>query len=273
MTTVTSKDGTKIAYTREGNGPPLIFVDGAWCHRKFGPVPKLAPLLSDRFTFVSYDRRGRGESGDASTYAVEREIEDIEALVNAVGGSASLLGTSSGAVLAMRAAAAGVPVDRLLMYEAPLCMADAPGPQQPERMEEIERLVAVERRSDAASVFMTMVGMPRLMIPVMKLMPGVWRPLTKVAHTVPYDFAVIGHASASKPLPAELEAAAQNVRPPALLMDGGKSPAWMAHAQDRLAGLMPNATRRTLPGQTHNVHAKAIAPVVAEFCSTQRVLA
>jgi dienelactone hydrolase len=123
MTRGTSKDGTLIAYERSGNGPALILVDGALCSRAFGPSPKLAPLLARHFTVYAYDRRGRGQSGDTQPYSPAREVEDIAALVEAAGGSAVLLGLSSGGTLALEAAASGLPVTRLVAYEPP-CVDD-----------------------------------------------------------------------------------------------------------------------------------------------------
>src|SRR5437879_4691813 len=119
MNTVTSRDGTRIAYDKRGSGPALILVDGAFCYRAFGPMPKLAELLSDRFTVYNYDRRGRGDSSDTKPYAVAREVEDLAALFEAAGGSAFLYGISSGAALALRAAGNGLAVRKLAVYEPP----------------------------------------------------------------------------------------------------------------------------------------------------------
>ena len=119
MNEVRSKDGTTIAYERSGKGPALILVDGALCSRAFGPSPKLAPLLARHFTVFAYDRRGRGQSGDTPPYSPSREVEDIAALLAAAGGSASLLGLSSGGALALEAAASGLPVTRVVAYEPP----------------------------------------------------------------------------------------------------------------------------------------------------------
>lgn len=265
MPHVTSRDGTRIAYATHGQGPPLILVDGAFCYREFGPAPKLAPLLAKTHAVYAYDRRGRGESGDAKTYAVEREIEDLRALLDAAGGSAALVGLSSGAVLAMRAAAAGLPVTRLVMYEPPLVARDAPAPVPPDRWPEIETHLAAGRRSDAVKAFMRMVGVPAFAIPLMRVMPGVWSKLTAVAPTLPYDHEVLGRGSAEKPMPASVEAAMRAVRVPTLVGLGGKSPAYMRHTAETVAKTIPGAKLRVLDGQTHNVSEKALAPVVTEF--------
>ena len=262
---VASKDGTRIAYGTQGQGPTVVLVDGAFCHRGFGPMPKLAPLLADRFTVVTYDRRGRGESGNGAAYAVEREVEDLAALIQANGGRASLVGLSSGAALALRAAAAGLPVDRLALYEPPLVVRDAPAPRPPDNADAIRALVAQERRSDAVKLFMRTVGVPRFGIAMMRLIPGVWGKLTAVAHTLPHDFAVLGDTGADKPMPPELVEAMAQVKAPTLALVGGKSPAYMQHAVRAVAAGVPGARSRTLPGQTHNVAPKALAPALAEF--------
>jgi len=116
MSQVKSKDGTAIAYTRTGSGPALILIDGALCSRGFGPSPKLAPLLARHFTVFAYDRRGRGESGDTQPYSPAREVEDIAALIQAAGGAAFLVGLSSGGALALEAAAAALPIDKVVAY-------------------------------------------------------------------------------------------------------------------------------------------------------------
>lgn len=201
MKTVTSKDGTRIAYVQHGSGPPLLLVDGAMCSTTFGPMPKLAPRLSDRFTVVHYDRRGRGDSGDQPQYAVEREIEDVQALVNALGGEAYVYGTSSGAVLAARAVAAGVKAKGLVLHEPPLSLDGTRHPDPADFREQIGRAVAEGRRGDAVKMFMRVVGVPAIGIFFMRIIPGVWRPATAVAHTLPYDFAVLGDTQSGGPLP------------------------------------------------------------------------
>jgi pimeloyl-ACP methyl ester carboxylesterase len=228
-------------------------------------MPKVAPLLAPRHRVVWYDRRGRGESGNTLPFAIEREIEDVRALVDAVGGSASLVGFSSGAVLAIRAAAAGVPVTKLAVYEPPFVVKEAPGKLPPDRAAEINRAVAEGRRSDAVKTFMQMVGVPPIMIPVMRVMPGVWSKLVAVADTVPYDLALLGDTGAGKSMPKELSQAMASVRAPTLAMVGGKSPPYMQHAVRLVADTVPGARHQTLPGQTHNVAPKAVVPALEAF--------
>lgn len=264
MPHVTSKDGTRIAYDKTGGGAPVILVDGAFCYRQFGPMPKLATRLAERFTVVTYDRRGRGESGDTAPYSVEREVEDIRALVDVVGGAASLVGLSSGAVLAMRAAASGLPVRKLALYEPPLVVAGAPSPP-PDRYAEVRAHVEAGRRGKAVGTFMRMVGMPAILLPFMRIMPGVWSRLTAVAHTLPYDFDVLGDTGAGKPMPEELRGTMASIKVPTLVGLGGKSPPYMRHTAETVAKAIPGAQLRVLEGQTHNVSDKALAPILVEF--------
>ena len=258
MPTVTSRDGTSIAFTRTGTGPALILIDGAMCSRAFGPMPKLAPLLTKDFTVYTYDRRGRGESGDTQPYDVAREVEDLGALIREAGGSASLLGLSSGAGLALEAAACGLAVDKVVMYEPPYIAtgSNAPTPDHAARLRE---LIAADRRADAIRYFMVdMVNMPAIFMVVMRLMVPVWSKLKAVAHTLPYDAAVMGNWN----VPTNRAA---TVRVPALVMAGGKTQKRLLDAAEILADAIPGARRLTLKGQTHNVDPRVLAPVVTGF--------
>lgn len=267
MKTTRSKDGTTIAYEQLGSGPPLILVDGAWCHRAFGPMPKLAPLLAPHFTVVHYDRRGRGASGPAGNYAVEREIEDIRALIDAVGGEAFVYGTSSGAVLAARAASAGIGVRALALYEPPLSLDGTHVPNPPDYIAQIEGFLADGRHGDVAKLFMRVVGVPPIGIFMMRLMPSVWRNMTTLAPTVMHDFAVLGDTQRGGPMPDELARALAQIAVPTTVMVGGKSPTYLHHAARAVAERVPGATTRTIAGQDHNIAAKAQAPALIEFFS------
>jgi pimeloyl-ACP methyl ester carboxylesterase len=252
---VTSRDGTSIAYERRGQGPALILVDGALCSRTFGPMPKLAPVLARDFTVFTYDRRGRGESGDTAPYAREREIEDLDALIRAAGGRASLLGLSSGAALALEATASGLPVERVVAYEPPY----VGGARAGEYEGALRRLIAAGDRGGAVKYFMrTMVGVPGWVVVMMRLMPWIWRKLAAVAHTLPYDAAVMNEFAV--PI-ARLGA----IKVPALAMHGGKTEARLQDAARAVAAAIPNAQHRTLPGQTHQVKPEVLAPAVVEF--------
>jgi Alpha/beta hydrolase family len=261
MDIVNSRDGTAIAFERTGHGPPLIVVDGALCYRGMGPSGSLAEHLAPHFTVFTYDRRGRGESGDTAPYAVEREVEDIEALIGAAGGSAALYGVSSGAVLALDAANSGLPVTKLALYEPPFIVDDSRPPLPDDYRAQLEELLGSDRRGDAVKLFMRQVGMPGILVGVMPLMPA-WKRLKAIAHTLPHDAAVMSTTQSGRPLPAGRWAA---VGASTLVAAGGKSDAWMQHGTQALANLLRNAEHRTLPGQTHMVKAKAQAPMLIDF--------
>jgi pimeloyl-ACP methyl ester carboxylesterase len=261
MSTVHSKDGTPIAFDRSGQGPALILVDGALCYRASGPSKPLAALLTEHFTVFIYDRRGRGDSGDTAPYAVEREVEDIEALINEAGGSAFVYGVSSGAALALEAANHGLAVRKLALYEPPFIVDDSRPPIPADFLARLKESIAANRRSGAVKLFLKLVGVPSMFVAMMPLLPA-WSKLKAVAHTLPYDITIVQDNQRGKPLPATRWTAATV---PTLVMDGGKSPAWMRHGAKALADVLPNATLRTLDGQTHMVKPEALAPVLVEF--------
>jgi pimeloyl-ACP methyl ester carboxylesterase len=263
MSKVTSQDGTPIAYDQKGAGPPVILVGGALNSRSFGLMGPLVPLLESRFTVINYDRRGRGDSGDTTPYAVEREVEDIDALIDVVGGSAFVYGCSSGAALALEAAnTLGGKVKKVVAYEAPFLVDDSRAPVPADFVAHMSELVAADRRGAAVRYFMTRgVGVPAPFVVMMQLMPT-WSQLKAMANTLPYDAATLRDAGSGKPLPAQRWA---SITAPTLVACGGKSPVWMRHAMQALAGVLPNAQHRTLEGQMHIVKPEAIAPVLVEF--------
>ena len=261
MNTVRSADGTTIAYTRAGQGPPLILVDGALCSRSFGPMPKLADQLTPHFTVYTYDRRGRGESGDTGPYAADREVEDIEALVTLAGETVYLHGTSSGAALALDAAKRLPAIGKLAVYEPPFIVDDTRPPMPDGFLARLNRLLADGRRGDVVKAFMRLVGTPAIFTAVMPITP-VWPKLKAVASTLPYDIAILQDHQRGIPFTAGEWA---GVKVPTLVAVGGKSPAWMTNATRALADALPDASYRTLPGQNHMVKAQAIAPVLTEF--------
>jgi pimeloyl-ACP methyl ester carboxylesterase len=268
MNTVTSADGTRIAYdcAGSGSGPAVILVDGALCRRAFGPMAKLAALLSSRLTVITYDRRGRGDSEDVGPYAVAREVEDLAALIQVAGGSAALFGASSGAALSMEAVASGLPVTRLAMYEPPF-VAEGANASQPDHLAKLRQLVANERRGDAVRYFMRdMVGAPAAVVVMMRLMLPVWSKLKAVAHTLPYDASIMGSWS------VPVERAAQ-VRIPTLIMNGGKTDPRLQRAAKAVAAGIAGAEHRVLAGQTHNVAASALAPALEEFFAARTAAA
>jgi pimeloyl-ACP methyl ester carboxylesterase len=264
MQKVTSKDGTEIAFDRSGSGPALILVDGAFGSRTFGPNEPLAPLLAQHFTVYTYDRRGRGDSGDTTPFAVEREIEDLEALIAEAGGSAYVYGISSGAALVLEAANRGLAIEKVAVYEAPFVVDDSRTPVPDDFQEQLQALIAEDRRADAVKYFMTKgVGLPSFVVFMMRFMPA-WSKLKAVSHTVPYDAAILGNEASGKPYPPNRWG---SITAPTLVVDGGKSAAWTHHAMKALADTLPNARYRTLEGQMHVVKPQALAPVLVEFFS------
>jgi pimeloyl-ACP methyl ester carboxylesterase len=264
VTTVISRDGTKIAYDRLGSGPAVILVNGALSHR--AASASLARLLAERFTAYSYDRRGRGDSGDTQPYAVEREIEDIEAVVDQAGGTAYLVGFSSGAALVLEAASMlGPKVRKLAVYEAPYDeAAGAADKWKRYQAEQAELLVAGHSR-DAVLHHMKFAGVPDAAVAEMQASPA-WAGMEALAATLPYDVAVVGN---DRSVPVERAA---KIRADALVIDGGASREimpFMRTSADRIAQAIPNAQRRTIEGQGHNVSAEAIAPVLIEFLSAR----
>jgi pimeloyl-ACP methyl ester carboxylesterase len=258
---VNSADGTEIAYDVTGAGPALVIVEGALCHRAMGTAKALTASLKDRFSVFAYDRRGRGESGaGAAPYDLQREVEDLVAVIDATGGRPFVLGASSGAALALEAARQGVPMERLAVYEAPFIVDDTHAPNDPELAARVQSLVDDGRRGDAVKLFMKVVGAPAPMVAIMRLFP-VWKQLTAVAHTLPYDFSIVLPFEQGEPLPARHYAA---VEPETLVIAGGKSPEYMRNAQAAIAAQLPHGRLMTLPGQTHMVKAKATTPVLAE---------
>ncbi len=261
---VTSKDGTRIAYERHGDGPPLILVDGAMGFRAFGGSPHVARLLAPSLTAFCYDRRGRGESGDARPLALEREIEDIDALIDVAGGHASLYGISSGGALALEAAAGlGEKVDRLALYEIPYDGS----PEGIERWHAycsgLDHLVAEGRGGDAVELFMRFVGAGDEGVAMMRSQP-VWPVFESVGSSLPYDAAALGR---DRVVP---EARAATITATTLVMDGSESLAimpFMRESAEALVRVIPRAEHRIIDGQSHDVAAEVIAPVLAEFCS------
>ena len=261
--TVRSADGTPIAYTRRGTGPAVVLIDGALCHRKMGPGSKVAELLAERgFTTYTYDRRGRGESGMIGAFAVEREIEDVAALIEIAGGRAALFGISSGAALALEVACAHTGVDQVVCFEPPLIVDDTKPPLAGDFVDRLDAHVAAGRLGAAVRQFLGEVGMPGPMIRLMSLTP-VWRKLKAIAPTLPHDMRIVGRHQTGRPLDAALWA---GLRAPATVIDGGKSPAWMRNGNAHLAEVL-GGRYVTLPGQTHMVKPKVLAPALADALS------
>ena len=256
----TSADGTEVAYSITGSGPALILVDGAMCHRMFGPSTELASVLDKNFTVYTYDRRGRGETGDGATaWSLDREIEDIDAVVREAGGSAFVFGVSSGAVLALEAASKLPGISRLALYEAPFVVDDTYKPRPADIVQQMNDMLARGDQGGMLSTFMKMVGVPGIGLAVMKLTP-VWKKLKLVAHTLPWDLTILGDDGRGTKLPANR----WNIKVPTIAMDGGKSPEYLRNAMKNVAEVV-GAEHKTLPGQTHMYKSSVMAPELVEF--------
>ena len=244
MATVVSKDGTRIAYDKTGQGPALILVAGAFQDR-MAMSPYAGPL-AEHFTVYNYDRRGRGESGDTQPYAVEREIEDIDALIQEAGGSAFVFGGSSGGVLTLDAVAHGLNITKLAVYEPPFVVDDTREPPPEDIVDQLKDLIASGRRGDAAEVFMTKGSlMPADMVAGMRTQPF-WPSVEAVAHTLVYDAMIMEGTMRGGPLPLDRWKA---VTIPTLIIYGGAGPAWSQNAAKALIKLLPNAEEQRLEGQ------------------------
>ncbi|MDQ3911095.1 MAG: alpha/beta hydrolase [Actinomycetota bacterium] len=259
METVTSSDGTTIAFDRLGDGPPVILVCGASTDRRANAP--LAALLAEHFSVFNYDRRGRGDSGDMAPYAVEREVEDLGALIKEAGGSAFVHGTSSGGALALEAAASGLAVAKLAMWEPPFSLDESRRPPE-ETARTYTELVGAGRRGDAVEYFMAkVVGLPPEFVAQARNAPW-WQAQEAIAHTLAYDAAIMGDYS----LPVERAA---SVTVPTLVMAGGASFPFMRETARTLAEVIPDGQHRILEGQEHNVAPEALAPVLVEFFGAQ----
>lgn len=257
---VTSKDGTSIAYNRLGSGPAVILVGGALVDPATSRAGRwenkpLAAELANHFTVINYDRRGREESGDTPPYAVEREFEDLEALIEVAGGSAHLYGASSGGALALEAAAAGLPVGKVGVYEVPYAIGEEGVRAWRQYVEDLERVLAQGDRGGAIEVFMRMAGAGEHIESARKS-PG-WANLEAVAHTLAYDAACIGDG----PPPA---ARLARITQPVLVATGGGAD-FFEQAADELAASLPNAERLVIEGQGHVADPKTVARVLVGF--------
>jgi pimeloyl-ACP methyl ester carboxylesterase len=255
MDTVISKDGTIIAFDRIGEGSPVVMVSGGSTDR-MANAP-LADLLASDFSVFNYDRRGRGPSADTPPYAVEREVEDIAAVVGSAGGSAVLYGTSSGAALALEAAASGLPITKLALWEPPYILDEKLRPPK-DQVEQYDKMLAEGRRGDAVEYFMAkVVGMPAEFVAQARAAPW-WKAQEDLAHTLAYDAIIMGDYS----LPT---ARAALVSAPTLVMVGGASFPFFKETVEALAKALPHGQTRTLEGQTHDVSPEVMAAVLKEF--------
>src|SRR5262245_1546907 len=255
MSTVTSPDGTTITYERTGSGPPIVLVDGAMCDRAGGPMRPLAEVLRDSFTVYAYDRRGRGESADTPPYAVEREIEDLRAVIGVAGGEAGVYAVSSGGALAIAAAVVEPGITRIALFEPPYLAEVSDDAPLKAYTKDLDELLAAGRRGDAVARFMTHVGIPDPVIAGMRSGPG-WTAMEAIAPTLAYDDTLLGGGRVPRD--------AAEVTIPALVMSGGASPVALQQAAKAAAQTLPAAEFRILAGQTHYVVPDAVGPVLTE---------
>jgi len=260
MDAVTSSDGTTIAFDRLGDGQPIIVVGGQLCDRAL--TRPTAEELAKHFTVFNYDRRGRGDSGDTAPYAIEREIEDIGALVTEAGGTASVYAHSSGAGLALHAAACGLPTAKLVVHEPPYNPDDEEERRiSREYAENLRATLSEGRRDDAVELAMTTVGMPQEMVEGMRHTPR-WLELEAMAPTLAYDSEIMGDISTGGTMPIDLVG---RVTTESLVLSGGASPERMIDVGRRVANALPNGRHRVLEGQEHVVPPEVLVPVLAEF--------
>jgi pimeloyl-ACP methyl ester carboxylesterase len=255
METVKSRDGTEIAFDRVGQGPPVVLVSGGSVDRMSNAG--LAQELASDLTVLNYDRRGRGPSGDTQPYAIDREIEDIGAVIEAAGGEAGIYGSSSGAVLAMLAAAAGLSIPKVAMWEPPYIPEGWPRPPE-DQVEQYETMVAEGRRGDAVEFFMSkVVGLPPEFVAGAREQPF-WAATEALAHTLAYDARIMGDYR----IPTDRVA---NVKAETLVVAGGADMPFMRETAQALADALPSGSVRFLDGQGHNVDNSVLAPVLKDF--------
>jgi pimeloyl-ACP methyl ester carboxylesterase len=260
MSHVISKDGTRIAFDKSGKGPPIIIVNGAMAFREFYGDKPLVAALSNTFTIYTYDRRGRGESTDTKPYSREKEMEDIEALIDDAGGASFLYGVSSGAALALLTAArlGSAKVSKLALYEPPY---DSDSEKNKAdfalQKKRINELLRTGQRGDAAAFFVSSLGTPPEALEGLRKSKD-WPVMQSVEHTLAYDYVVLGDGA----IPVEI---AKTVKIPVLVMNGDKSFDFMRDTAENLSKVMPNAQWKILKDQTHQVSPEVVAPVLRAF--------
>ena len=263
--TVTSADGTTIAYSAWGDGDPIVIIDGATAYRAVTPEnEKVGELLAGSFRVINYDRRGRGESGDTAPYAIEREFEDLAAIIAGPGEGrpATVFAWSSGGFLALNAAQAGIPIARLALFEPPAVVADARPPLPADYVEQLEAAVAAGKPGEAAELFLTAaVLMPPEFVEGMKG-SEMWPGLEAVAPTIAYDGRQIGDGMSGKPLSQDRW---NGIDVPVVVLYGEGTWPFLAAGAQAVAEALPTATLKPVPGENHSATAEVLAPVLSEF--------
>jgi pimeloyl-ACP methyl ester carboxylesterase len=259
---VTSQDGTQIAYTIKGVGSPLILIDGAFCYRKFGANIKLSQYLTDHFEVYTYDRRGRGESGNTQNYKVEREFEDLKAITNEIGEPPFVYGISSGAALALEAAKHGIKFKKLAVFEAPYITDNSRSPFPENYLANIQKLIKEKRYAETVKYFMkTGIGLPSFVVWMMQIMPA-WKKMKQIAPTLEYDTLMLRDYGSGKSLNKNDW---ESIQIPVLVISGTKSAQWSQNAMKQLAGVLPKGKHLELIGQNHLVNPKVLAPYLIKF--------
>lgn len=264
----TAADGTEISYTDWGVGDPIIIVDGATSYPAINPSDEeIGRLLADSFRTFAYDRRGRGESTDTPPYCVEREIEDLAALIDIAGAPVTVFGWSSGAVLALDAASAGLPITRLALFEPPFIVDDSRAPLPSDYVERLDAALADGRPDDAVELFLTAaVGVPADWVAEMRAEP-VWPVLEEVASTIAYDGRIMGSTMSGNPLPTDRWV---GLDIPTLVMRGTGAEPFIEAGTTALSEMLPNATLLTVDGAEHTAPPDVVAAVLREFTSSAR---
>ena len=257
MDTAISKDGTSIAYYKNGSGPAVILVDGAFCSKDFGPMPGIAALLAENFTVISYDRRARGESGDTKPFAIEREIEDINALIEVAGGSACLFGISSGAILCVRAVAYGLNIKKLALLEPPF-VGNKDNKRPADAAQQLSRMIADGEKGNAVKFYLKkVIGLPAIIVFILRLTPN-WPKMKAMANSLPYDAAICGNFNVPKDLVASITI-------PTIVIDSKQSPDILRNAVQEVATVLTNGKRLSLKGKPHDVPPKVLVPELVNF--------
>jgi pimeloyl-ACP methyl ester carboxylesterase len=262
-----SKDGTQIAYDKTGKGPALVLVDGAFCFRQHGVTPDLVPLLSSDFTVFSYDRRGRGESTDTKPYRVEREIEDLQAIVDATNETAFIFGMSSGAALLVQAVSKGLNARKIVLFEPPYVVVNENDEAPPaDARERLEDFIKQDKRGGAVKYFMAKVmGVPAIFVLLFRIFGrNMFRKNEAVAHTLTYDVAIMDNFSVPQQLLSKIIL-------PTIVIGGEKSPKKLLNAVQAVGQRMPNSKISLLKGQSHNVSMKVLAPVLIDFFKSDEI--
>lgn len=263
MSTVISKDGTKIAFDKVGSGPAIILINGAMSYRAFDPtLGQIATLLGKDFTVYNYDRRGRGESGNTEPFTKNREIEDVQALIDDAGGTAMLVGFSSGGAIALETAAVTPGVSRVVVYEVPFIVGEGRKPLE-DYLGQTSKLAAAGKLDELMEyITVEVMGVPAEYIGDMKQDKNLWDSMSAVAPTITHDAAFMSAFMKGEPLPTGYWA---KVKMPVLVIDGGASPRWMHDAAEALTEQLTDVRRVTLEGQTHAIDPSVLAPVVSDF--------